>query len=508
MHPLFVIATTVTLILLPLSFYLFATLKNVQRKSKLLEIQLATATAQAQALEKEADEVRELRQANNLYLEEKSIAVTQRRELERKLEGVVGERDGFLREKEDAVASRQEAIKQVELMQQKMGDMQLRMKDWESQREEALKAAKASILEAGGQMSNKLLEDHKRESETAKKEAEEVAKKTTESLLQQVKTITESVASLKDQTHENRDKMSMVWRALSNPGAAGQLAEVGLENTLKNLRLEPGRDFFMQYSISSTADNATMRPDAVLFLPQDIVMVIDSKATKYSLDIAQAIGTPEETAALENLKKTMNTHLKALYSKDYAAAINAAYKESGRSSKIRMTIMVMYVPSESLIETIKRADPEFISKVERSGLILAGPASLSGLISLAGLNIGLSRQAENQDEIVSGVQDLMDNVITVLSYAERVGKGIKTAADSFEQFARSVNSRMLPKLKGLVRLGVKPAKNKELPGRITSYDVRAADDSMITIDGDVEGVEDYSSVSAIEDYTPKKKIPA
>jgi DNA recombination protein RmuC len=234
-----------------------------------------------------------------------------------------------------------DAEKKLELIKQKMQDSEKRMQDWELQRSESLKAAKASILEAGGQLSTKLLEDHKREAEAAKKEAEALAKKATEELFEKMTTVSNKVAALNEQNSETKEKMATVWRALASPGGSGFLAEVGLENSLKNLGLEPVRDYIMQYAIASH-EAGSLRPDAVIFLPQDMVMVIDSKASKFLLEIAEAENTESEMALLQKLKKTMNEHLKALISKDYRAAILSLYKESGRRAKVRNILNVMY----------------------------------------------------------------------------------------------------------------------------------------------------------------------
>ncbi|MGB1539669.1 MAG: hypothetical protein ACPG80_01805, partial [Rickettsiales bacterium] len=80
--------------------------------------------------------------------------------------------------RERAVAARHAAEKQAELLKQQIAQQETRMKDWETQKEESVKAAKAAILEAGGQMSSKLLEDHKREQEAHKKEQEKFLKET------------------------------------------------------------------------------------------------------------------------------------------------------------------------------------------------------------------------------------------------------------------------------------------------------------------------------------------
>ena len=502
MNFFFVMAATVALISAPLAFFFFLSAERYRKRATALELELATTSTQAGALKKESDDIKTLRDQNALFLEQKSIAVTERLEMERKVEAMRQERDSAQKQKDEAIAARLETDKQRELVLQRMTEAEKRMQDWELQRVEGLKATKASILEAGGQLSSKLLEDHKREAEAAKKDNEAVVKKTSEALIEQLMNVTKSVAELKGQTTENRDKMATVWKALTTPSGAGYLAEVGLENSLKNFKLIAGRDYIMQYSVKSE-ELGSLRPDAVIFLPQDMVMVIDSKASKFLIEIAQAqeIGSDEEVLA--SLKKTMNKHLSDLAQKSYATAIQAAYKQAGRSEQISKVFNVMYLPSDSAVLHIKRADPEFINKTEQAGIILAGPASLSGLISLAQLNIGMARQAANQDKIVENVQDLMDNLITVLNYAEKVGRGLKSASDNFDQFARSVNRRLLPKVQKLASLGVKPAKAKEIPGRITSYEMRLSDDPMI-IEGEAEAVEEMGVIEAF----PKQKISA
>lgn len=384
-----------------------------------------------------------------------------------------------LREQLDAaITARHEAEKRVELGQQQMAGLELRMKDWETQREESMRTAKAAILEAGGHMSSKLLEDHKREQEAQKKEQEERLKNATASLIEQMTHITQVVGTLKTQTHDTQSRMDTVWQALSNPAGAGQLAEVGLENTLKGMALEPGRDFIMQYALSDQDGNGRLRPDCILFLPQDVVVVIDSKASKYLLELAQAGEGDARAQVMEKLKRTMNQHLRDLASKDYANAVLNMFRMEGHGKTIRVLLNVMYLPSEAALEHIREADREFPEKLERAGIILAGPASLHGLFSLAKLQIAAARQAENYDEIISVIEDVMESVITVLGYADNIGSYIRKASDAFNKMGSSANRRLLPRLKKLSALGLKPAKNKALPSPIATYDMQRVDDAL------------------------------
>ncbi len=177
MNFLFWIVSTVALISTPIALVAFLSRERYRKRLKHTEIQLASISTQADMYKKNSSELKDLRDRNSEYLEQKSIAVTELQELQKKILVVVNERYTFLREKEEAMQARMEAEKKVELADQKMQDMEKRMQDWELQRGEALKAAKASILEAGGQLSSMLLEDHKREMEAAKKESEERARK-------------------------------------------------------------------------------------------------------------------------------------------------------------------------------------------------------------------------------------------------------------------------------------------------------------------------------------------
>lgn len=377
-----------------------------------------------------------------------------------------------------ATNARIDAEKHSALATQRLEDLRDTIADRETHRQDIINATKAAALETSHQISNKLLEDHKRELETAKKQTEETTKKTTEQLTEHFKTITASVVTLHDHHTKSSARVDTLWKALSTPAGAGQLAEIGLENSLKSLSLESGRDFVMQYSITGD-EGRSLRPDCIVFLPQDKVMVIDSKASKFLLELAEADLADKRAEVLERLKRTMNDHLKALISRDYKTAVQSTCKTAGRSAAPTHVFSVMYVPSEAALLHIREVDAEFQHKAERAGLILAGPASLYGLLSLARAQLDAERQAESTALIIQTSQELLDTLTTAFSYIDKVGKGIKTSMEQFDAFARSANKFVLPKMRKLTQLGVKPVKAKELPARIGTYEIRAAEDLIV-----------------------------
>lgn len=427
-------------------------------------------------------EMQELRASQQNLLQERTRAVTERDEMKRQLEEIKGERE-HLRDKAGEAEKRvHQAEKTAELLQQKNTTLEARMQEWEKMKEEMTQNAKASLLKAGSELSSKLLEDHKREATEQKKQQEEHVRQTTEKLFQQFNEVSKTVFSLREDTTSNRQQMENVMRALTNPGGAGAMAEVGLENSLKNLGLEPGRDFVMQYHIPGE-EGHSLRPDAVIFLPRDMVMVVDAKASKFLIELEETRGTEREAETREKLKKTMQKHVSDLASKDYKSAIQQSYREAGREGNIGRVLNVMYMPTDHALMHIQQSDPGFSERLEKCELIPTGPTGLAGLFLLARMQIAEARQLENHERIIEVVQQLIDGVGSMLSHVESLGKGIRTTAESFKKLGGSANRNILPKLKRLEKLGALSGKNRELPKPVVTYEVHRSEET-ITLEAD------------------------
>ena len=393
------------------------------------------------------------------------IAETKLAEAERRLAELGQQR-------ETAMAAQLSAQSELAGAKQQLAAAEKRMAEFERVQVEMLTSAKAAVLEGGTQLSSKLLEDHKRENAESREAAEKRVQSASESFLKQVETLANAVAALEGRIQENGRVLDTVWRSLSNPSGAGQLAEVGLANTLKAFGLEQGRDFLLQFS-TQDEEGRRLRPDAVVFLPSNGVMVIDSKASKYLLEIAASEGTAGEEEAYRNLGRTMNQHLRALGEKDYAAAIRSSWREAGHDQDIARTVSVMYLPNEAALDKLNRADAEFLHNARARGIYLAGPTTLHCLISLASAEINLMKQVENQQRIVAAAEALLDGLTGALTHVADVGKNIGRAAEFFAKFANSANRFVLPRARRLAALGLQPG--KPLPTNLPVYSVTAVD---------------------------------
>ncbi|HLI22618.1 MAG TPA: DNA recombination protein RmuC, partial [Stellaceae bacterium] len=387
---------------------------------------------------------------------------------------------------EDAARARSAAETELAAARQRVADSEQRILEFERLKEESLQAARAAVLTTAQEVSSKLLEDHKRENAEAKEEAEKRVAAYSETVLKQVETLLGTISAIDGRVQQHNELIDTVWRSLTNPSGAGALAEIGLANTLKAFGLEQGRDFQLQFT-TQDEEGRRLRPDAVVFLPSNGVMVIDSKASKFLLDIAAAEGTEGEAEAYRNLARTMNAHLKALGEKDYASAIRSAWRDSGREHEVTRIVSVMYLPNEAALDKLNRADAEFLHNARARNIYIAGPTTLHCLISLASAEINLERQVENQQRIVTAAESLIEGLCGALAHVATVGKNLSSAADAFSKFAGSTNRFVLGRARKLAALGLEPG--KRLPPNLPIFQVTQLDqviDGQVSPDGEAE----------------------
>jgi len=372
----------------------------------------------------------------------------------------LGHDNETLKSARQAIEEKLYAAKQeLELKEQAMKESEKRMADWETSRQGAIKDAKAAIFETASQLSSQLIEKHKTET----KEAEQRVSNTTKQLQEQFEGILKNVAVLNNEIKSSKDTVEHVKNALLSPSGAGFLAEITLENILKASGLEPDRDFIMQYSFSQGNSNERLRPDAIVFLPGNNLLIIDSKASKYFIELVDKNRTKVEEKELEGqLKSTMNAHLKGLSGKDYKEFLLEHFKDK----QLNHVSNIMFLPSESAVEKLSQLDKSFLQRAWEKDIFPVGPTGLINILNYAKFQIAATRQSENQKMILDEVRKLLSSLMTLYDHAKKVGQNIYSACNNFDKFAASFNSNLLPKAKHLEKLGINVQKNKSIPGSL------------------------------------------
>ena len=242
------------------------------------------------------------------------------------------------------------------------------------------------------------------------------------------------MAGAQQQLDEKGRVLDKVWRSLSSPGGSGQIAEIGLANTLKSFGLEEGRDFELQATTAGRGErDGACGPMRSCSCRATAPSSSTARRRNFCLEIAEAEGARDEEAAYANLARTMNGHLKALDDKDYRGAVHGRLARARAGGEMARILSIMYLPNEARAGKAVRAPIRASSRGRaRPRSFPAGPAGLHcALVARRGRD-RKQRQAENQQRIVEGAQDLLEALATALGLAAGVGKGIKAAAERFE----------------------------------------------------------------------------
>ncbi len=303
-------------------------------------------------------------------------------------------------------------------------------------------ATKAALFELGNQLSKQLIEIHKKENQEAREFSEKSIKETSSRFNAEFERIVSMVGSLSKEVSLSKDTVDIIKNSLLSPSGAGSLAEITLENILKASGLRTGLDFIMQYS-AVDEEHSSFRPDAVVFLPSNKLMVVDAKASKFLV---------EDQDDLKNLARTMNNHLKSLSGKSYADVVRKNIENKGYS--LANIVTLMFLPSEHAIEKLIDADSDFMNKAWKANIFPVGPAGLMNMLSFAKFQISEQMMMHNHLQIIEEVKKLMSSVGLMAEHSSKLGNSISSAVTHYDKFAASFNRNFLSKARKLNKMGI------------------------------------------------------
>ena len=349
-----------------------------------------------------------------------------------------------------AINEKIETIRQVEQITAKVQQQEKLINDFENITKKSQELTKIALFELGNDLSKQLIEIHKAETEGNRKLSEENIKTNAEKFNTEFERIVNMVGSLKRGIEKSQDTVDLIKNSLLSPSGAGKLAEITLENILKASGLKNGLDFSMQYNLSDENNNK-LRPDAVIFLPSNNIMIIDAKASKFLID---------ESENIEKLIKTMNLHLKSLASKDYAHGMKLAANLASRVNYANI-ITLMFLPSEHAIEKIVEADGDFLNRAWNLNIFPVGPAGLMNMLSFAKFQIAENLMLHNNLEIIEEVKKLINSISSLAEHSAKLGSNISSLVGNYDKFAASFNRNFLSKAKNISNLGVESDLNRK-----------------------------------------------
>lgn len=307
--------------------------------------------------------------------------------------------------------------------------------------QDLINLAKGATLETAQQLSNKLLEDHKRENNQSREHNKEQLQTITKDVMDHVKHINQHLQQLHAWKNETTPQIDQLSRIFTEPLEGGKAGEIILENTLKSLGLREDIDYILQKGVGDD-EGRQKRPDACLMLPSDCVIIIDSKSSKF-------FGSDDG-----QLLSSMHQHVKSLASKDYELIAQRMVQQYFPNHQCQQIFIFMFLPHDQALQQILKQDPSFLSIASEKKIYCGGSSHFFSLCSLAAQKIKYQQQLDNQGKIIEETSILLERLSVAFKHADKVYKAIERARDSFGDFAKSVDGRVFPSAKKLIKLGV------------------------------------------------------
>ncbi|MEY3196718.1 MAG: hypothetical protein RLZZ59_84 [Pseudomonadota bacterium] len=365
-------------------------------------------------------------------------------------------------------------IKSIQILESENKHLKEELQNSDAAYKEAFSAAKASLFELGGTLSKQLIDLHKQENKESRELSEKRITDNAQKFHEEFERIVKMVASLNQEVDNSKSTVDIIKQSLLSPSGAGQLAEITLENVLKSSGLKPGVDFIMQYNVNLSEDKK-IRPDAVVFLPGNNMMVIDAKASKFLVDFTG----DENKSDNDNLLRAMNSHIKSLSSKEYRENIITSFNL--QQKHVNHVMMLMFLPTEYAVDKISNMDKDFSNKAWGVNIFPVGPAGLMNMLSFARFQIHDNIRTINHNVILEEIRKIISSISMLTEYSQKIGNSVQSLVNNYDKFSASFNRNFLPKVRAIGKLGIEST-NKEPIKSLTRYHLVSSKSELIDVD--------------------------
>lgn len=200
----------------------------------------------------------------------------------------------------------------------------------------------------------------------------------------------------------------------------GNWGELVLENVLDRSGLQLGKDYKREVSINT--EEGRLRPDAVVYLPQDKHLIIDAKVSlnAYTRYINSEDEFERKQALAEHVS-VMGQRITELADRDY-------YKLPGLNSP---EIVFMFVPIESAFVEALKADETLFQKAIENNVLVATPTTLLTSLNIVRQLWRYEDQNKHTVALATKADAVFKKLNSFLASFESVKKGLDKASEAY-----------------------------------------------------------------------------
>lgn len=266
------------------------------------------------------------------------------------------------------------------------------------------------------------------------------------------------LANMVRQLHEGvgglRQETGNLVSALKRPSTRGSWGEIQLRNVIEMAGMIEHCDFLEQSTIHS--DDGPLRPDVLVKLPGEKVIVVDSKVPLDAyLAHLEAQTDAEREAEMARHARQTRDHITKLASKGYQ-----------RQFDTTPDLVVMFVPSEGIYHAALAEDPGLIEYGVHQQVLMATPTTLIGLLRAVHYGWRQELIAESAREIAESARELHRRIGRFVDPLAKVGRQLGSAVSAYNEAVGSFDGRVIPQLRRVEEAGAKSERELSAPAPV------------------------------------------
>ncbi|HTR72572.1 MAG TPA: DNA recombination protein RmuC [Solirubrobacteraceae bacterium] len=275
--------------------------------------------------------------------------------------------------------------------------------------------------------------------------------------------LSEMVRALSAGTDTLRRETGELVSALKRPETRGSWGEIQLRRVVELAGMVAYCDFVEQSTIA--ADEGRLRPDLLVRLPGEKVIVVDSKVPLDAYLAAVESGSRQEHGGpQEREQRQLNMNRHARQTREHIAKL--ASKGYQRQFESTPELVVMFVPSDGIYQAALAEDPALIEYGVQQQVLMATPTTLIGLLRAVHYGWSQERIAESAREIAASARELHRRLGPFAEHLAKTGRQLDSAVNAYNKAVGSFEHKLIPQIRAIEQAGIASERQVEPPAEI------------------------------------------
>ncbi len=234
----------------------------------------------------------------------------------------------------------------------------------------------------------------------------------------------------------------------------GNWGEVILEKVLERSGLVKGAEYHTQV-LTQNVDNALIRPDVVIYLPDNKHLIVDAKVSLLAYERCMGCDDDlERSRYLTAHLSSVRSHIRLLAEKKYETA----------QGLLTPDFVLLFMPIEPAFSLAIQSDAELFNFAWERRIVLVSPTTLLATLRTVSSIWKFEKQSKNSLEIARLSGELYDKFEGFIRDLQKVGDTLKSSQNAYDEAIKKLaegKGNMLRTAEKIRTLGARAT--KEIP---------------------------------------------